>query len=1086
MAIPIRGPVPCSGCAARFRSVANHVLDLDGSNSWVELPQDLFTNQIVTVEGWVKWRAFGSFSRFFQFGSAAQQLAVLNSASSSTLRAERYNRPPFDDLRLTEAPDALWLGEWEHIALVASTNGMRLYVNGVLATTNEAPFNWKPDPPPPLKNLLGRSLVKAANNANTDTDLNGQMDEVRHTGSLGERTEAQIRDNMFHPLTGTELGLLGWWNFESVANGVVKDGSPGGHDGRLMGNARVIVEPPPAPNRVLQLDGTNSYVELPPHILDGLKEATIEGWVKWRRFKDWPRFFTFGTGENRVGVMAGNDTNRVDLIIDEKVNPWVGQNIVSDNAMTAGEWVHVACVFTTNGTTLLINGRAAGAKPDVLLSKVKENTENFLGASPDLKSALDGQMDEVRIWKFARTEAQIREAMSKSLTGSEPGLVALWNFDDGTCRDVTGHGHDGILHGHAVIVIGHPAQPASKLPETPSPVIREPVSTGPEPVLDLDGLTGHVLLPAHILDGLQTVTIECWVKWRRFNDWPRAFTFGKGENEVGLMSATNNHRINLTIDEKISPWVGQSIGLDNAMAAGEWVHVASVFTTNGGTLFVNGRQADSSPSFLLSRVKENTENAFGSGGNGYGAFLDGQMDEVRIWKFARTEAQIRENMFKSLSGREAGLVSYGTSRLSPIHWSRTLGLANLTDASSAERDELVPIGLPSPGGSFQELCWIPSAMLRPGRVSSSPWTTSRISQSVADALGRYEIVTITPGHAFQMSVQRQRESLILTNLAFQPGEQRKLDLQLVASPSIAGRVKSTEGKPLPGVLLQLLAAGKSSTGQVAAVSFTGADGSYHFWGIEPGTYRLQAQGSHGFELYQQGKEMLAAAGSQPTNADFALEPMKLDTLAGPATSNQVLRLNSTNSYVELPRGVFRNLRETTIEAWVRFDSFTGIQRFFSYGTVQNDLYLGSQRNLPTWNSGPFIAKPKTRLGIISLRTICWSQGDGVMSPWSLMAGRRDFTSTARWQGPCREPPVSLIFRPTAPLTSAARVLLTWGSPGGLMKSASGRWHALAMKSTRPCSTVCAAMSRAWPDYGILMIPTTRAAMPHAMVLTGNL
>ena len=43
-------------------------------------------------------------------------------------------------------------------------------------------------------------------------------------------------------------------------------------------------QPSNQPNHVLQLDGTAGYVELPPGILAGLTEATIEGWVKWRRF----------------------------------------------------------------------------------------------------------------------------------------------------------------------------------------------------------------------------------------------------------------------------------------------------------------------------------------------------------------------------------------------------------------------------------------------------------------------------------------------------------------------------------------------------------------------------------------------------------------------------------------------------------------------------------------------------------------------------------------------------------------------------------------------------------------------------------
>ncbi len=652
LALGVQFAAPCSAqnAAPGSPSATNHVLDLDGENSWMELPPNLFTNQVVTVEGWVKWRAFGSYSRFFELASAAQHLTVLNTSSNNTLRVERYDRPPFDDLRVTEVPGALRLGQWEHIALVAYTNGVRLYLNGVLVATNQEPLSWKPYPLPPLKNLLGRSLNKNASNTSGDTDLNGQMDEIRIWA--GARTAAQIRDNMYRSLNGHEPGLLGLWNFEDVTNGVVKDASPGGHDGRLMGHARIVAEELPQPNRVLQLDGTNSYVELPPHLLDGLKEATIEGWVKWRRFDNWPRLFSFGKGEHLVCLEAANHTNEMDLVVDEQVAPtWVGQTIAAPDAMSAGKWVHVACVFTTNGATLLVNGQEVGSNPNLLLSTVEKNTENFLGTSLDLTNSLDGEMDEIRIWNVARTEKQIRADMNKSLTGREPGLVALYNFDDGTARDVTGHGHDGILRGHAVTVIGQPT-----LPQTASPIASQPVAAGPENVLELDGLTGHVLLPPHILDGLKTATIEGWVKWRRFDDWARFFTFGKGENAVGLMAGNDTNQINLTLDQQISPWIGQTIPAPDAMKAGEWVHVACVFTTNGATLFVNGQEAGTNPNLLLSMVKENTENILGSTANG-GAFLDGQMDEVRIWKVARTEAQIRKDMFKSLTGREQGLLS---------------------------------------------------------------------------------------------------------------------------------------------------------------------------------------------------------------------------------------------------------------------------------------------------------------------------------------------------------------------------------------------------------------------------------------------
>src|SRR3974377_2413625 len=68
------------------------------------------------------------------------------------------------------------------------------------------------------------------------------------------------------------------------------------------------------------------------------------------------------------------------------------------------------------------------------------------------------------------------------------------------------------------------------------------------------------------------------------------------------------------------------------------------------------------------------------------------MDEIRVWKGVRTAAQIRENMFKSLTGREEGLVGL---------WNFEDGAAR--DASPARHDgrlqgqaKVVAATLPTP------------------------------------------------------------------------------------------------------------------------------------------------------------------------------------------------------------------------------------------------------------------------------------------------------------------------------------------------------------------------------------------------------
>ena len=140
---------------------ATRVLDLDGKDSYVELPPDLFTNQVVTVEGWVKWREFGSYSRFFEFMDGALLVSALNSMATPELAIQRYRTRQFEDQTSAGAPGLLTLNEWHHLAVVAGTNFSRLFFDGALVPTQTVPTGWVPPQLPPQKNYLGRSVFKA-------------------------------------------------------------------------------------------------------------------------------------------------------------------------------------------------------------------------------------------------------------------------------------------------------------------------------------------------------------------------------------------------------------------------------------------------------------------------------------------------------------------------------------------------------------------------------------------------------------------------------------------------------------------------------------------------------------------------------------------------------------------------------------------------------------------------------------------------------------------------------------------------------------------------------------------------------------
>src|SRR5262249_15730080 len=129
------------------------------------------------------------------------------------------------------------------------------------------------------RNYLGKTVALADTN---DREFHGQMDEVRFWKVA--LTEEQIRANMFQRLTGKEANLVGLWNFDDVQSGVVKDLSPGKHDGKLMGNAKVVQAQLPkgsqsgVVSKVLQLDGESS-IETDAVVIPTAGDYTVECWA---------------------------------------------------------------------------------------------------------------------------------------------------------------------------------------------------------------------------------------------------------------------------------------------------------------------------------------------------------------------------------------------------------------------------------------------------------------------------------------------------------------------------------------------------------------------------------------------------------------------------------------------------------------------------------------------------------------------------------------------------------------------------------------------------------------------------------------
>jgi hypothetical protein len=207
-------------------------------------------------------------------------------------------------------------------------------------------------------------------------------------------------------------------------------------------------------NYALQFDGVDDYVEVPNDPSLNLSTGlTIEAWIysyrtdgprvilsKWNdRGNDWSYLFK-GEGDRLSIELSKNFHN--DLCALQSRSP-----------IPINTWIHVATTFDGDAVklymfgleenTMRVNGTIDNSASQLLIGAV----DGFGG-----HEYFSGILDEVRIWNYARSNQEINDFMHTELVGSEPGLVAYWNFNkvaSDTLFDLTSNGNHGILHGGA-------------------------------------------------------------------------------------------------------------------------------------------------------------------------------------------------------------------------------------------------------------------------------------------------------------------------------------------------------------------------------------------------------------------------------------------------------------------------------------------------------------------------------------------------------------------------------------------------------------------------------------------------------------
>jgi len=184
----------------------------------------------------------------------------------------------------------------------------------------------------------------------------------------------------------------------------------------------------------LSIDGSNDYVKVLNNDIFQFGASTdfsLALWMKtdnWRNDaslisnKDWDSGNNKGwnialaTDNQGIDVNIGDGTNRADL---------------QAGNLNDGEWHHIAATFDRDGqVSLYVDGVLEQSTSMSNVGNIDNALEMTFGSDAEHDYHFEGLIDEVNVWNTLLTSEQIREQMHLTLSGSESGLVAYYQFNE--------------------------------------------------------------------------------------------------------------------------------------------------------------------------------------------------------------------------------------------------------------------------------------------------------------------------------------------------------------------------------------------------------------------------------------------------------------------------------------------------------------------------------------------------------------------------------------------------------------------------------------------------------------------------------
>jgi hypothetical protein len=471
--------------------------------------------------------------------------------------------------------------------------------------------------------------------SSSDYAVSGGQLKIRVPGGnvawlkMDETTGTSIADSSGNSNTGTAYGPnLGYWKLDE-ASGNATDSSGKGftltNSGTTVtgsgkyGSARSLAS---ASSQYLECTEANCGTT------DGLTYTKLDFNASISfTYEVWFKTSTTGVVQliagkkNGVGPAAGyavyvTAANLVQCIVSDGTNSKSSAN--PSTTVTDGAWHHVACVVNRTAQTITQYLDGAAQTPGDLTSPSVigsvDSAQNFrvgaTGASTP-GSFFNGQIDDVRVYGYARSSSQISDDINNN-------NIAIVTGEYGSARSLNG------------------TSDYASIPDSSS-----------------------------LAFGTGNFTIEAWVKTTDTGA-DKAIIETADTGSLGIMKAL---RINISGNSGYVGFYVRGSGTDNNISAnasindGNWHHVVGVRNGTSIKLYVGGTQV-SSATWDPGNTDTGQPWYIGKTYDSTPKYINGSVDDVRIYNYARSAAEITADMNNYSYETSATIVS--TNLLSGI------------------------------------------------------------------------------------------------------------------------------------------------------------------------------------------------------------------------------------------------------------------------------------------------------------------------------------------------------------------------------------------------------------------------------------